>query len=103
MRKLRQEIRSLQLSSTKILVHCSNGIGQTGTFIALYQLMGILDGQMEKMFRNSKKELVDNSSFYLHDITIDVFETVFQLRSKRINMVSNANYVVHQYIISQLM
>ena len=65
--------------------------------------MGILDGQMEKMFRNSKKELVDNSSFYLHDITIDVFETVFQLRSKRINMVSNANYVVHQYIISQLM
>ena len=86
-KKIRQEIRSLQLASTKVVVHCSNGVGQTGTFIALYQLMEGLDAKMDKMFRNSKKELVENASFYLHNITLDVFETVFQLRSKRINMV----------------
>ena len=86
--KIRQEIRSLQLSSTKILVHCSNGMGQTGTFIALYRLMEILDVKMEKMFRKSKKELVENASYYLHNISIDVFETVFDLRSRRMKMVS---------------
>ena len=50
--------------------------------------METLDVEMEKMFRKSKKDLVDNASFYLHDITIDVFDAVFQLRKKRINMVS---------------
>lgn len=49
--------------------------------------MEVMDVKMEKMFRKSKKELVDNASFYMHDITIDVFEAVFQLRSKRIKMV----------------
>ena len=88
-RKIRQEIRSLQLSTTKILVHCSNGMGQTGTFIALYQLMEILDTKMEKMFRKSKRELVENASYYLHNITVDVFDTVFELRSRRMNMVSS--------------
>ena len=88
-RKMRLEIRSLQISSARILVHCSNGMGQTGTFIALYQLTEMLDVKMDKMFRYSKKELVDNASFYLHNITVDVFETVFELRKKRMNMVCN--------------
>ena len=86
-RKIRLEIRSLQISSARILVHCSNGMGQTGTFIALYQLTEMLDVKMDKMFRYSKKELVDNASFYLHNITVDIFETVFELRKKRMNMV----------------
>ena len=86
-RKMRLEIRSLQISSARILVHCSNGMGQTGTFIALYQLTEMLDVKMDKMFRYSKKELVDNASFYLHNITVDIFETVFELRKKRMNMV----------------
>ena len=106
-KKIRQEIRSLQLSSTKILVHCSNGMGQTGTFIALYRLMEILDIKMEKMFRKSKKELVENASYYLHNISIDVFETVFDLRSRRMKMVSISviiekhwNYMTRVYIFT---
>ena len=61
-RKIKQEIRSLQLSSTKILVHCTNGIGQSGTFLALYHLMEIMDVKMERMFRKSKKELGNDFS-----------------------------------------
>ena len=57
------------------------------TFIALYLLTEMLDVKMDKMFRHSKKELVDNASFYLHNITVDIFETVFELRKKRMNMV----------------
>ena len=93
-KKVRQEIRSLQLTSSKILVHCSNGMGQTGTFIALYQLMDLMDSKMKKMFQKSKKELVENASHYLHKISIDVFRTVFELRSRRIKMVSRIHIVV---------
>ena len=93
-KKVRQEIRSLQLTSSKILVHCSNGMGQTGTFIALYQLMDVMDSKMEKMFQKSKEELVDNASYYLHNISIDVFRTVFELRSRRMKMVSRIRIVV---------
>ena len=100
-RKLKQEICSLQLSSTKILVQCSYGVGQTGTFIALYQLIKILDDKIDKMFRKSKKDIIDNASFYLYDITIDVFETVLHLRSKRINMVSIPN-VHKKYLCLQI-
>ena len=67
-------------------------MGQTGTFIALYQLTEMLDVKMDKMFRYSKKELVDNASFYLHNITVDIFETVFELRKKRMNMVCTKRY-----------
>ena len=51
--------------------------------------MDILDSKMEKMFQKSKKELVENASYYMHNITIDVFRTVFELRSRRMKMVSS--------------
>ena len=60
--------------------------------------MELMDVKMEKMFRKSKKELVDNASYYLHDITIDVFEAVFQLRSKRIKMVSRSENMIFSII-----
>ena len=69
-------------------------MGQTGTFIALYQLMDVMDSKMEKMFQKSKEELVDNASYYLHNISIDVFRTVFELRSRRMKMVSRIRIVV---------
>ena len=51
--------------------------------------MEAMDSKMEKMFRKSKKELVENASYYLHNISIDVFETVFELRGRRMKMVSD--------------
>ena len=100
-KKVRQEIRSLQLTSSKILVHCSNGMGQTGTFIALYQLMDVMDSKMEKMFQKSKKELVESASYYLHNISIDVFRTVYELRSRRMKMVSRI-YIVVVFLMKKL-
>ena len=100
-KKIRQEIKSLQLTSSKILVHCSNGMGQTGTFIALYQLMDVMDSKMEKMFQKSKKELVENASYYLHNISIDVFRTVYELRSRRMKMVSRI-YIVVVFLMKKL-
>lgn len=42
MNDLRDEINN-QKKEVSILVHCSAGVGRTGTFIALYQLMEALD------------------------------------------------------------
>ena len=72
--------------NVKILVHCAAGVGRTGTFIALYQLMELLD---EKVIEYKKAE--ENNSTEengVNEITIDVFNTVFKLRQQRCEMVS---------------
>ena len=61
-----------------ILVHCSAGVGRTGTFLALYQLMEELDGLVPKYLKGERRG---------PDMTLDIFNTVFKLRSKRMYMV----------------
>ena len=79
-RDVRAKLVSTKNKNINILVHCSAGVGRTGTFIALYQLMDLLDVLSK-----------ENSGL---SNTIDIFNTVLQLRSKRIMMVSTSVTII---------
>jgi len=64
-----KSILVILLEPTNVIVHCSAGVGRTGTFIALYKLMEKID---EGIIRD----------------TIDIYNEVFQLRQDRCFMVS---------------
>ena len=79
-KKVRYVIQSNQsklseMRRSTILVHCSAGVGRTGTFIIMYKVMD----QTEEMF-------ADNS---VKTEKIDIFNEVLALRSKRVEMVQS--------------
>ncbi|XP_059098946.1 tyrosine-protein phosphatase non-receptor type 20-like [Tigriopus californicus] len=63
-----KEIRQLipRTRKSTMLVHCSAGVGRTGTFVGLYKLMNDIDDQMP---------------------TLDVYSTVLAMRRDRMCMV----------------
>ena len=75
----------------KILVHCSAGVGRTGTFVALYQLMEILD---EKIPEYKKLQRLSKPG-ELEEMAIDIFNRVFTLRKQRCEMVSILKVHIH--------
>ena len=76
---VRQMITSPKKGETSnILVHCSAGVGRTGTFIALYQMMEEMDDLIPKYQENGAS----------CNMSMDIFNTVLNLRSKRVYMVS---------------
>ena len=66
-----------------ILVHCSAGVGRTGTFIALYKLMEEIEAIMERRLELSSNTLNNDNQ------KINIFSTVFSLREKRVEMVQS--------------
>ena len=82
---LRKLVSSNSPNQVKLLVHCSAGVGRTGTFIALYQLMELLDKKVTEY-----KRLNSQPSFNVEEaeeINVDIFNTVFSLRRQRCLMV----------------
>lgn len=66
-----------QAVGKKIIVHCSAGVGRTGTLLALSKLKTILDEQFERKL----------------DYGVSVFSVVRRLREQRMHMVQT----VEQY------
>ena len=83
---VRQEIKNLNKDACTIVVHCSDGSGRTGTFIALYNLMGIMDERLDCQVSYKREQSNTTAKKMLKD-GIDIFETVLNLRSKRMQMV----------------
>ena len=71
--------------AVKILVHGSTGVGRTGTFIALFELMEIFDSRLceYKQLESSAHNKTDNAE------KLDIFNSVFNLRKQRCEMVRN--------------
>ena len=67
LRDLVQKSQDLNTSQSPILVHCSAGVGRTGTFIAVYKLVSD--------YQDSKKE------------NIEPYSTVLEMRQCRMKMV----------------
>ncbi|CAG2170650.1 unnamed protein product, partial [Oppiella nova] len=71
--------------NSPILVHCSAGVGRSGTFIAVDRIMEML----------TKTPGADTS--LPKDITIDVFNTVCDMRRCRPNMVQTEDQYIYIY------
>ena len=80
-----QKLVARNTNNVTILVHCAAGIGRTGTFISLYQLMEELDNHFLQY--QNLLDISQNDSQRFDEESIDIFKTVLTLRKERSGMV----------------
>ena len=70
-----------------IVVHCSAGVGRTGTFIAVYKLTD--------EYLSSRKRNLDYLDLQLKKKHLDVYSTVMEMREQRMKMVQRPEQYVY--------
>ncbi|MCQ2820114.1 MAG: tyrosine-protein phosphatase [archaeon] len=79
-----------------ILIHCSAGVGRTGTFIGIYNIIRCL-----QRFKDEKNKLPADKGKDIHP-SFNVFNVVRKLREQRYSMVSDACQYkfIYSYILN---
>ena len=70
-----------------VLVHCSSGTGRSGTFVALYYLMEMIDQKVPLYKKELETATTTTKTNNEEDTSIDVFNTVFNITKERCEMV----------------
>ncbi|ODV59636.1 phosphatases II [Ascoidea rubescens DSM 1968] len=73
--------------SLPLFIHCSAGVGRTGTFITLHYLLNYLKQFKDNYY--SLKYLLNNKSPNTNNDTDPIYETIKKLRSQRARMVQD--------------
>ena len=81
------EIISNKSQDSKILVHGKLGVGRTGTFIALLELLDMLEAKLSE-FKQLNRIMPQQTEKIIEETSLDIFNTVFRLRKQRCEMVS---------------
>ena len=76
-----------------VLAHCSAGVGRTGTFIAMYQMMDQIEDIFSINSPTSEND-IDKTQY------IDIFKAELFLRSKRVEMVQS--WAQYQYLYNSV-
>jgi len=114
---VKKEINT-EKKEVRILVHCSVGVGRTGTFIAVFKLNEAIQ-KLKRLQDHNDNSITCSNISSCHDEIIpgledkrrknlkisrglDIFEVVLSLRCKRMNMVEAPEQYAYLYLYAEM-